>query len=181
MDVQPAAGGRGPGQKLSECPSNKSCFSPQAPKRRGYLAPWSFSGKASGASAMAEVREAVDAYPPGQRGVDGGGFEVKEADMAKGYLYVQFESLRYGYIDDVEFVLEAPKAAGGAGRVLVRSASRMGAADFGVNALRLNRLAADLRKRGGWDAPDITRETHPEYWEANCKLPGVGSLPECAA
>ena len=45
--------------------------------------------------------------------VDGGGFKVvKETE---GYLYCQFEALKKGYIDDVEFALNKD------GSVMVRS------------------------------------------------------------
>ena len=40
----------------------------------------------------------------GQRGIDGGGFKLvaEQADSKSAYLYVQFESQRKGYIDDME-------------------------------------------------------------------------------
>jgi len=100
--------------------------------------------------------KAVKAYQPGQGNVDGGGFSImKEAD---GYLYVQFESLKKGYIDDVEF-------ASSKGGIMVRSASRVGQTDFGVNAKRLNAIAAALRDNG-WTIDEITAKTHPDYFYA---------------
>ena len=50
-------------------------------------------------------------------------------------------------VDDLEFAVAD-------GRVEVRSSSRIGDSDLGVNAKRLNFLAAALRK-DGWDAPSI--------------------------
>ena len=50
--------------------------------------------------------EALKDYPPGQQEIDGGGFEIKKMDLEKGYIYVQFESLKRGYIDDVEFLVK---------------------------------------------------------------------------
>lgn len=41
-------------------------------------------------------------------------------------------------------------AAGGAGSVKVRSASRVGYSDYGVNAKRLNRIAEDLVALDSW-------------------------------
>ena len=63
-------------------------------------------------------------------------------------MYVQFESLKNGYIDDLELAA-IPEIGGGA--VQVRSSSRVGYLDFGVNAKRLNYIAQQLRSRG-WDA-----------------------------
>lgn len=34
-----------------------------------------------------------------------GGFQIQNLDAEKGYIYVQFESLKRGYIDDVEFLV----------------------------------------------------------------------------
>ena len=45
----------------------------------------------------------------------------------------------------------------------VRSASRLGFLDLGVNAKRLNYLAAKLRAKG-WAAPSISPDTHPVYF-----------------
>ena len=100
--------------------------------------------------------QVVKAYKPGQGNVDGGGFQVvKETDS---YIYVQFEALKKGYIDDVEFAMASNS-------VQVRSSSRVGQTDFGVNALRLNYIAAALRKEG-WTIPEITAKTHEDYFYA---------------
>jgi hypothetical protein len=99
----------------------------------------------------------VKAYQPGQGFVDGGGFQVvKETDR---YMYVQFESLKKGYIDDVEFALGAD------GNVMVRSGSRVGQTDFAVNSIRLNYIASALRKQG-WAIAEIDQKSHPDYFYA---------------
>merc|ERR1712183_6544 len=98
-----------------------------------------FTGK-SPATAIKEVTDAINAYVPGQQGIDGGGFQIK--DTGDDHVYTQFESLRRGHIDDVEFFImpgTAPDAKEGA--LFVRSSSRTGFYDFGVNAMRLNALS----------------------------------------
>ena len=72
-----------------------------------------------------------------------------------------FESLKNGYIDDLELAV----VEGGA-KVLVRSSSRVGFLDFGVNAKRLNFLSSKLRA-AGWTAPEINAKTHPDYFVQN--------------
>jgi len=47
-----------------------------------------------------------------------------------------------------------PKVAVGDGSVGVKSASRVGDSDLGVNAKRLNFIAAALRAKG-WDAANV--------------------------
>ena len=68
------------------------------------LAPWAPPAGTSRADAWRAVVAAVEAYPPGQGGIDGGGFKIVEADAAKGYLYAQFESLKNGYVDDLSLI-----------------------------------------------------------------------------
>lgn len=47
----------------------------------------------------------------------------------------------------------------------VRSSSRLGFLDLGVNAKRLNWISKALRAKG-WTAPAITRDTHSDYFVA---------------
>ena len=112
-------------------------------------------------SASRILAEALKDYPPGQQEIDGGGFEIKKMDLEKGYIYVQFESLKRGYIDDVEFLVKPTDKE--SGQVLVRSASRLGYLDLGVNAKRLNRLSQALRDvpNGRWTAPKISQALFP--------------------
>ena len=109
--------------------------------------------------AFDNLKAAIMAYPPGQNGVDGGGFEIQSFDAQKGYLYVQFQSLKNGYIDDVEFAV-APGT--GEREVQVRSSSRLGYLDFGVNAKRVNCIAKSLQSKG-WKAPGVDLNTHMFY------------------
>jgi uncharacterized protein (DUF1499 family) len=115
--------------------------------------------------AMNELVDVLKSYPPGQNGVDGGGFEIQAADVGKGYVYVQYESLKNGYIDDVEFAVidsgSYPERS-----VQVRSSSRIGYLDYGVNAKRLNWIAAALRSKG-WDAVGVDYKAHPFYASEN--------------
>ena len=71
---------------------------------------------------------------------------------------MQFESLKFGFIDDVEFAVTDSE-------VQVRSSSRdLGFLDLGVNGKRLNWISAELRAKG-WTAPAITKEEYPDYFQ----------------
>ncbi|CAL1157285.1 unnamed protein product [Cladocopium goreaui] len=155
---QPAGVGKG---QIQECGVAPNCFSSTSSDEH-YLKPWSYpsGGKAQ---AMADLEKVIKLYPPGQQDVDGGGFQIQNLDE-KGYVYVQFESLKRGYIDDVEFLVKPTN--GDSGEVLVRSASRLGYLDLGVNAKRLNWLSQKLRDLG-WTAPKITAELFPRYVSEN--------------
>ena len=114
----------------------------------------------SAAEAMADLKDAVAAYPPGQRGIDGGGFEI--ITSTPDYLYVQFQSLRKGYIDDMEFSLAAKT-----GVCNVRTSSRLGYLDLGVNAKRYAWFADRLGKTAGWKTVPLKAAKHGEYFSQN--------------
>lgn len=111
--------------------------------------------------AFQQLVDVVNAYEPGQGNIDGGGFKIITSTPEKGYIYVQFESLKNGYIDDVEFAFIEGR---GERAVQVRSSSRIGYLDFGVNGKRLNFLAKNLRAKG-WDAQgvDFDSPTYQNY------------------
>ena len=58
-----------------------------------------------------------------------------------GYLYAEFSTRLMGYVDDVEFLLDEK-----AGVIHVRSASRLGRSDFGVNRERVESIRAKLAR-----------------------------------
>ena len=82
---------------------------------------WSTSKLSSRDDAFNQLHEVVKAYEPGQSNIDGGGFDIVTFDPKAGYMYVQFQSLKNGFIDDVEFA-----AIGDSNEVQVRSSSRLG-------------------------------------------------------
>ena len=149
---------------LRGCDGKPNCFSTTADSLLAdrlltgvdtFIKPW--QPPAGDAAPFTSLVKAVKAYVPGQGFVDGGGFKVvKETE---GYLYCQFEALKKGYIDDVEFALNKD------GSVMVRSGSRVGQTDFGVNAKRLNFIAAALRK-DGWTIDEITEKGYADYFGA---------------
>lgn len=59
------------------------------------------------------------------------------------YLRVEFKTALLGFVDDVEFYLPPGQQI-----IHVRSASRLGHSDFGVNRKRVEAIRKALRKRG---------------------------------
>jgi uncharacterized protein (DUF1499 family) len=118
---------------------------------------WTWPKDMDESQAFQQLQQVVQAYKPGQGNIDGGGFRIFKSEP--GYLYVQFESLKNGYIDDVEFAYINDK---GDNAVQVRSSSRIGYLDFGVNAKRLNYIAQDLRAKG-WTATGVDFSVHKDY------------------
>ena len=58
------------------------------------------------------------------------------------YLYAEYRSRVMGFVDDVEFLLDEPARV-----IHVRSASRLGRSDFGVNRARIEAVRARLQGR----------------------------------
>lgn len=163
------------GNKLKPCTDGKPhCFS-SSPEEfedndlyqadygttEGWLVPpFKFDKPLS--EAFSDVKAAVASYPPGQRGIDGGGWKVvdEQTDGKSAYVYVQFESRRKGYIDDLELALKD-------GVCNVRTSSRLGYLDYGVNAKRLNWFSERLGQAAGWRTAPLLRAGHEEYFTLN--------------
>lgn len=156
---------------VKECTEAFNCFSTSysldVDLNTRAISPWKYEGKTM-AQAMAELLKVVENYEVGQNEIDMGGFNIEEVKPE--YIYAQFETGKKGFIDDLEFAVQPgtnPEAK--SGNILVRSASRMGFYDYGVNAVRLNFISEKLRALGGWTAPVIDGKSHPGYWKnANC-------------
>jgi uncharacterized protein (DUF1499 family) len=147
---------------LNVCkPVSPNCFSSQDPDPEHSIPAWTWPQTLDQTAAWEQLLLVLRAYPPGQNGVDGGGFNIV-AVQPNQYVYVQYESLKHGYIDDVEFAIvdDNDKA------VQVRSSSRVGYLDFGVNAKRINWIAKALRDKG-WDAVGVDFSQHAEYASQN--------------
>ena len=114
--------------RLPRCKRSPNCVSSQAdPSDSEHsIAPIRFKGTAI--EAMAAVRKAVES--------------IERATVVRhegNYLYAEFRSKLLGFVDDVEFTFDEK-----AGVIHVRSASRLGRKDFGVNRTRVEALRAKL-------------------------------------
>jgi uncharacterized protein (DUF1499 family) len=112
------------GGRLPPCKRSPNCVSSQADRSDAehYIEPIRFKGTT--VQAMVAAKRAVELM---ERSTI-----VREES---GYLYAEFRSKLLGYVDDLELVFDA-----NAGVLHVRSASRLGRRDFGVNRARVERL-----------------------------------------
>jgi len=152
---------------LKECGAAPNCFcstmiAEEDPDH--WIPAWTWPEKFGNdkSKAFEDLYEALQAYPPGQNNVDGGGYAFQSVDTNKGYIYVIYEALKNGYYDDVEFAYIQNNNGDDQRTVHVRSTSRIGYLDFAVNAKRLNWIAQELRRRG-WDAEGVNYKTHQGY------------------
>ena len=144
---------------LKPCPKGaNNCWS-SASTDATKVATWSWPASSTRDQALKTLSAVIDGYPQaGQSGVDLGGWTFADDEIAStGYARLEFKSgvgnmakfFNGGkpFVDDLEFNVE--KAG-----VCIRSASRVGDSDFGVNAKRVNWIATELRAKG-WDAPGV--------------------------
>jgi uncharacterized protein (DUF1499 family) len=118
--------------RLAPCPASPNCVSSQADATDAghYVAPLAFKGDPQ--AAWDTLRRIVAESERAEI--------VAERD---GYLYAEFASRLMGFVDDLECLLDAR-----AHRIHVRSSSRLGYRDFGVNRERVESLRVRLRDAG---------------------------------
>jgi uncharacterized protein (DUF1499 family) len=107
--------------KLGACPGTPNCVSSQSDVAQSKI-------DALPGVAIAEIKKVVNAMT--------GATIIEENDN---YLYVEFKSKLMGYVDDVEFYLDSSTNT-----VQVRSASRLGKSDLGVNRKRVEEIRSKL-------------------------------------
>ena len=107
--------------------SSQALLYPEHPMR-DYARVEPFVLQGSGPQTIERIRRVVEAMT---------GAKVVQANS--GYLYAQFTSRMLKFVDDVEFWSD-PQA----GVIQVRSASRLGRKDFGVNRARIEAIRAKL-------------------------------------
>lgn len=119
--------------KLADCPKTPNCVCSQASSRARYIEPLQFTGPS--AIAWDKLQQLIQTMPRAT---------IRTRDER--YMRAEFTSRIFRFVDDLEFLLEE-------GIIHVRSASRVGLSDLGVNRARVE----DIRRR--WlNEPDRTNQ-----------------------
>jgi uncharacterized protein (DUF1499 family) len=118
--------------RLAPCKPSPNCVSSQADRGDAthYIAPIAAGGDP--ARTFAELKRIVRTTE-----------RVDIVSDDRDYLYAEYRSRLFGFVDDVEFWVD-PRAA----VIHVRSASRLGRGDLGVNRARIERIRAQLGATG---------------------------------
>lgn len=112
--------------QLAPCPDKPNCVSSQASDRKHRVEP--YSGGPDQSSAMQKLKAIVQAMP-----------RTTLVASSADYLYFEFSTKTLGFVDDVEFFHDGKK-------IQVRSASRLGYSDMGVNRKRVEAIRAALAR-----------------------------------
>jgi uncharacterized protein (DUF1499 family) len=114
--------------QLAACPNTPNCVSSQAPAadKEHTIAPIAYVG--DGKTAIAKLKTLIE-----------GSERTKIIQADDHYLYAEFASKLMGFVDDVEFYADDSAKV-----IHVRSASRLGQSDLGVNRKRVEEMRSKL-------------------------------------
>jgi uncharacterized protein (DUF1499 family) len=113
--------------KLAPCPNSPNCVSSQSADATHNIAPLTFTSTPE--QAIANLKKIIQSLP-----------RTQIITESQDYLYAEFKSALLGFVDDVEFYLDR-----NANVTQVRSASRLGQSDLGVNRKRIETIRAKLQ------------------------------------
>lgn len=115
-------------KQLTPCPTTPNCVNSQSQEPEHKIEPFTYNS--SSQKAMADLKEVIQSFK-----------RAKIITENKNYLYAEFTIPIVGFVDDVEFYLDER-----AKLIHVRSASRLGESDLGVNRRRIETIRNKLNK-----------------------------------
>lgn len=116
-----------PNERFAPCPDTPNCISSEAQDPRHAVAPMQLAGNSE--REWDEIRAVVAALP-----------RSRILGATECYLHATLKSRLFGFIDDLELKLDPQTKMIG-----IRSASRSGSYDLGVNRRRVENLRKQLK------------------------------------
>ncbi len=107
--------------KLTPCPGTPNCVNSQSSDSQSKIAPLPMIS-------MAELKKIVENME-----------RTTIIEETNDYLYAEFKTPLMGFVDDVEFYFDS-----GQNVIHVRSASRLGKSDLGVNRKRVEEIRSKI-------------------------------------
>ncbi|GAC1324174.1 MAG: DUF1499 domain-containing protein [Isosphaeraceae bacterium] len=117
--------------RLLDCPDSPNCVCSDASEPSHRIEPLRFAGEPR--EALARLKKTIAAIP-----------RLKIVSETENYLRVEASSLVFRFVDDVEFLIDPVARV-----ICIRSASRVGHSDFGVNRRRIERIRSKYEMRDG--------------------------------
>ncbi|MEA5510776.1 DUF1499 domain-containing protein [Crocosphaera sp. UHCC 0190] len=108
--------------KLTACPGTPNCVNSQSSDTQSKIAPLP-------SLAISELKKIVESME-----------RTTIIEATDNYLYAEFKTPLMGYVDDVEFYLDPKENV-----IHVRSASRLGKSDLGLNRKRVEEIRAKMQ------------------------------------
>jgi uncharacterized protein (DUF1499 family) len=110
--------------RLAPCPKSPNCVSSRSDDKGHYIAPILYDGT------LNEAREKLIAVIQSMK-------RSRIVTVEGTYIHAEFTSAVFRFVDDVEFYLDDSEKA-----IHMRSASRVGKSDLGVNRKRMEKVRA---------------------------------------
>ena len=129
--------------KLRPCPDRPNCVSSESDRPSSRVEPLTFKGPSE--KAWGDLKETIREM----------GGKVQEEH--EGYLWATFTSKVFRFVDDVEFRMVIPESM-----IHVRSGSRVGYSDLGVNRRRVEKLRTIFNQKKDQEAGQKTNSTDPQ-------------------
>ncbi|MFA6163057.1 MAG: DUF1499 domain-containing protein [Methylobacter sp.] len=115
-------------KKLASCPNSPNCVSSQAADEGHFIAPFKITGNVE--EAWAALKKALISQS-----------RTVITSETSDTLHAEANSLVFRFVDDIDAILDAD-----ARLIHIRSASRTGYGDFGVNRKRVEMLRSQLQQ-----------------------------------
>ncbi|AFZ31685.1 hypothetical protein Glo7428_3199 [Gloeocapsa sp. PCC 7428] len=125
--------------ELAPCPRTPNCVSSQSQDTAHQIAPLTYNS--TDQEAMARLKTVLQSFR-----------RVKAIAQSENYIYSEFTIPVVGFVDDVEFLLDKDAKV-----IHVRSASRLGEGDLGVNRRRVETIRTKFNESAMVDASDSLR------------------------
>jgi len=122
LTMGPATGLGVQDRGLAACPDSPNCVSTAAADESHRVEPLRLEGDPE--AARAKLLQVIEQMP-----------RTRVVDATEHYLHAEATSLLWGYVDDLEIWIDED-----AGKIHLRSASRTGYSDLGVNRARIEAL-----------------------------------------
>ena len=110
--------------EFSPCPDSPNCVSSQSVEKARFIEPLHYAGN------IADARQILINILENEK-------RVRVVKVETDYIHAEFRSLIFQFVDDVEFYFPPSETI-----IQVKSASRTGYYDFGVNRRRVERFRA---------------------------------------
>lgn len=111
-------------KQLAACPDRPNCISTTAKRPEQRIAPFLVEEAPEGA--LATLETIIQSMP-----------RSRIVSSREHYLHAEFRSRIFGFVDDVEFLIDESERA-----IHFRAAARVGDSDFGVNRSRMDKIRA---------------------------------------
>ena len=114
--------------KLSPCPESPNCVSSQTQDKAHYIDPLRYQG--TSAEARQRLLTVISSFP-----------RTKITSLLDNYIHCEFTSALFRFVDDVEFYIDDSTKT-----IHLRSASRVGHSDLGVNRKRMEKIRIKFKE-----------------------------------